>query len=204
MHPSFRPAVILAGCAAALACPVLAQPVGAGAARAESAALSAGGVDWNTLTAEQREALSPLSGLWDTLHPSHQRKWIALAYSYDRMGADEQATLQGRMAEWAKLTSTQRTQARLNFGEVRRVPADEKRAKWEEYQALSAEERQRLAKKRPNPPVGAAPALRPPPADRIVHSPASVAASGSANPVTRVNRNTLLPQPPASAPRPGR
>jgi hypothetical protein len=199
MHSPLLPALILA-CVAVLACPVLAQPQG----EAETVSLPAGSVGWSTLTAGQREALHPLSGLWHTLHPSHQRKWIALAHNFDRMGTDEQSTLQGRMAEWARLTPTQRTQARLNFGEVRRVPADEKRAKWEEYQALPAEERKRLAKDRPSHPVGAAPALRPAPADRIVRSPATVNTPGAANPTTPVNRHTLLPQQPASAPRPGR
>jgi hypothetical protein len=197
MHSPLLPVVILA-CVVALACPALAQPTDE--ADPGSAALLSGSVDWNTLTAEQRQALRPLSGLWHTLHPSHQRKWVALAHNFNRMGADEQSTLQGRMAEWAKLTPVQRTEARLNFGEVRRVPTDEKRAKWEEYQALPAEERARLAKKRSATPVGVAPALRPAPADRIMRSPAAVAPSGTANPVTPVNRNTLLPQPPASAP----
>ena len=130
-----------------------------------------GSVDWNTLTAEQRKALGPLSSLWPTLHPEHQRKWIALAHNFNRMSAAEQATLQGRMGAWARLTPAQRTQARLNFGETRRLSANSKRAKWEEYQALPAQERERLAQDRPKPPVSAAPALRPTPADRIVHRP---------------------------------
>lgn len=136
-----------------------------------------GGVEWGTLSAEQREALRPLAGLWPTLRPEHQRKWIALAQQLNRMSAGEQSTLQGRMAKWAKLSAAQRTQARLNFGEVRCVPADEKRAKWEEYQALPAEERERLAKDRPKPPASAAPALRPTPPSRIVR-PATLGTPG--------------------------
>lgn len=202
------PALILAS-AAALAWPVLAQSAGG---EASAGPALPGSVGWNTLSDEQRRALSPLSSLWPSLRPEHQRKWLALAHNFNRMSPDEQATLQGRMAEWARLTPGQRTQARLNFGEVRRVPADEKRAKWEEYQALPAEERQRLAKDRVKPPVSAAPALRPAPADRFVRPPLTVTTPGSgvpsapngANSVVPVNRNTLLPQPPASAPRPSR
>ena len=104
------------------------------------------------------------------------------------------------MTEWANLTPAQRTQARLNFGEVRKVPADEKRAKWEEYQALPEEERARLASERPKPPAGAAPALRPVPAERLVR-PSKPPVAG-ATPETRtgipappqVNRHTLLPE----------
>ncbi|MFT3777583.1 MAG: DUF3106 domain-containing protein [Ottowia sp.] len=201
---SLLPAMILA-CAASLTWPAHAQPVGEAAG--EPASPLAGGIGWKALDAEQRNALQPLAKLWPKLHPAHQRKWIALVHNFNRMSPDEQSILQDRMAEWARLTPAQRTQARLNFGEVRRVPADEKRAKWEEYQALPAEERERLANDRPKPPVSAAPALRPTPPSRIVRPPAIAVtrpAPNDASPVVPVNRNTLLPQPAASAPRPSR
>lgn len=163
-------------------------------------------IAWRSLTSEQQAALQPLSKLWPTMGADQQRKWVALVDNFNRMSPDERTTLQSRMTEWANLTPAQRTQARLNFGEVRRVPADERRAKWEEYQALPVEERERLANDRPKPPIGAAPALRPAPADRLlrpVRAPvpaATPSAPVSATPpAPRVNRNTLLPQPPASA-----
>lgn len=156
-------------------------------------------VDWRSLDAEQRTALRPLAALWSSLGSDQQRKWIALTHNYGRMTPDERNILQGRMTEWAKLTPAQRTQARLNFGEVRKVPADERRAKWEEYQALPAEERERLAHDRPQGPRGAAPALRPAPASKLLRParPAQVA-SASARALMpgapSLNRNTLLPQ----------
>jgi hypothetical protein len=202
---SLLPVMVLA-CVALAAWPARAQP--AADAPPDAPAMLAGSVDWKSLSAEQRTALRPLASLWPTLRPDHQRKWIALAHNFNRLSADEQSTLQGRMSEWARLTPSQRTQARLNFGEVRRVPADEKRAKWEEYQALPAEERERLANDRPKPPVSAAPALRPVPADRIVRptaaGPGLARTPDAGNPLAPVNRNTLLPQPAASAPRPSR
>ncbi|MCL1962285.1 MAG: DUF3106 domain-containing protein, partial [Desulfovibrionaceae bacterium] len=158
--------ITIFACVAVLAWPALAQPTGNLTVQ-RAATPPAGSVGWSTLTAEQRNALNPLAGLWPTLQPDHQRKWMALAHNFNRMSPGEQSTLQGRMAEWAKLSAAQRTQARLNFGEARRLPADEKRAKWEEYQALPANERERLAKDRPKPPVSAAPALRPAPPTRI-------------------------------------
>lgn len=203
--PSNLPVLVVA-CALALAGSAYAQS----APDAEPASSTVGSTPWNALNAEQRNALRPLASLWPTLRSEHQRKWLALAYNFDRMSPDEQATLQSRMAEWAKLTPAQRTQARLNFGEVRRaVPADERRAKWEEYQALPAEERERLANDRPKPPVTAAPALRPVPTDRIVRPPTAVLTNGTslqpapdaARPAAPLNRNTLLPQPPGVEPR---
>ena len=170
---------------------------------------AAGSVPWASLNAEQKNALRPLAGPWPTLRPEQQRKWVALTHNFDRLSAAEQSTLQGRMAEWAALTPAQRTQARLNFGEIRSVPADEKRAKWEEYLALPAEERERLAADQPKPPVSAAPALRPTSPNQIVRPPTPPVAqprTDVATPpnlvrsVVPVNRNTLLPQPPSSAP----
>ena len=182
--------------------PVLAQ----GVVDSVTVSQTSGQVPWRALSGEQRAALQPLEKLWPTLGADQQRKWVALSVNYSRMSPDERATLQSRMAEWVNLTPAQRTQARLNFGEVRKVPADEKRAKWEEYQALPVEERERLANDRPKPPIGAAPALRPAPADRLLRPvrapvPATTPSApvSATPPAPRVNRNTLLPQPPASA-----
>ena len=161
----------------------------------------AGSISWKSLNQEQRTALRPLATLWPTLDDDHQRKWIALAHNFDRMSPEERATLQGRMTEWAKLTPAQRTQARLNFGEARKLPTDEKKAKWEEYQSLTPEQRQRLAADRPKPPAGTAPALRPVSPEKILRAPLPGAApqADNAPASSRLNRNTLLPRPPAPA-----
>jgi len=201
MHP-LLPALLLA-LTAVLATPALAQSA---SGRAQAAATATGGVAWADLNTEQQTALQPLATLWPKLPAEHQRKWLALAHSFDRMTPDEQDTLHSRMAEWARLTPAQRTRARLGFGEVRQLPADEKRAKWEEYQALPAEERDRLAREQPRPPAGAAPALRPAPPSRILRpavpasapSPGALALPNPARPGVQVDRNTLLPQTPAA------
>lgn len=176
-----------------------------GVAGPGAAAAVAGRIEWHNLNGAQRTALAPLERDWSSLGPDQQRKWVALTQNFNRMTPQERATLQGRMTEWANLTPAQRTQARLNFGEVRKVPTDERRAKWEEYQALPEEERARLARERPKPPAGAAPALRPVPAERLVRParpPVPVVlpeAPASAPVPARVNRNTLLPQRPRPA-----
>ncbi|AGU49604.1 hypothetical protein VAPA_1c25040 [Variovorax paradoxus B4] len=127
---------------------------------------------WSELTAEQQQALRPLASHWHALNPGHKRKWLALSRNYANMSADDQTTLHSRMIEWAALSNQQRAQARLNFAEVKRVPADERRAKWEEYQALSAEEKRRLAERAPAKPRGAAIPVRPVPAQKLVTVPA--------------------------------
>ena len=198
--------VLLVALSTLVLVPAWAQAPGSGAQIAQAGSE----VAWRSLTAEQRAALQPLSQLWPTLGADQQRKWVALSSNFNRMSPEERATLQSRMTEWAALTPAQRTQARLNFGEVRRaLPADERRAKWEEYQALPVEERERLANDRPKPPAGAAPALRPAPADRVLRptrppvpatAPTGPAAADAARPAPPLNRHTLLPQPADSAP----
>lgn len=127
---------------------------------------------WSELTAEQQQALRPLASHWHALNPGHKRKWLALSRNYANMSADDQTTLHSRMIEWAALSNQQRAQARLNFAEVKRVPADERKAKWEQYQALSEEEKRRLAERAPAKPRGAAIPVRPVPAQKLVAVPA--------------------------------
>jgi len=127
---------------------------------------------WSELTAEQQQALRPLASHWHALNPGHKRKWLALSRNYANMSADDQTTLHSRMIEWAALSNQQRAQARLNFAEVKRVPADERKAKWEQYQALSEEEKRRLAERAPPKPRGAAIPVRPVPAQKLVTVPA--------------------------------
>ena len=59
----------------------------------------------------------------------------------------------------------QRAQARLNFGKTkelsRQLTPEEKKARWEAYQALSPEEKQKLAAKASPNPTGAATAVKP-------------------------------------------
>ncbi|MBD9665749.1 uncharacterized protein DUF3106 [Variovorax beijingensis] len=127
---------------------------------------------WSELTAEQQQALRPLASHWHALNPGHKRKWLALSRNYANMSADDQSTLHSRMIEWAALSNQQRAQARLNFAEVKRVPADERKAKWEQYQALSEDEKRRLAARAPAKPRGAAIPVRPVPAQKLVTVPA--------------------------------
>jgi hypothetical protein len=54
--------------------------------------------------------------------------------------------VQARMHEWVKLTPKERNQARIQFQDSRRLStSDERKARWDAYQALSPEERQALA-----------------------------------------------------------
>jgi hypothetical protein len=126
---------------------------------------------WRDLSAKQQQALQPLAAHWDALSEGHKRKWLALSRNHAKLSPAEKATLHSRMTEWAALSRQQRDQARFNFAEVKQVPADERKAKWEAYQALSPEEKRRLAESAAPRPPGAAGTIRLVPAQKLVPLP---------------------------------
>lgn len=112
------------------------------AAVADAAATN---TDWAGLTPAQQKALAPLQRDWATIEEPRRAKWLEVAGKFPAMPKDEQARVQERMADWARLSPAERSRARLQFQEVRQVPVSERQAKWEAYQALPAEQRQQLA-----------------------------------------------------------
>ncbi len=102
---------------------------------------------WASLSGAQKTALAPLANDWSRIDANRKQKWLEVAARFPAMPADERARVQARMAEWARLSPAERAGARLQFQEVRRLPAEERQAKWQAYQALSPEERQALAKR---------------------------------------------------------
>ena len=99
---------------------------------------------WQSLNANQKTALAPLHKLWPEISEAQKRKWLALSVNFSDRSAEEQAKMQARMKDWAKLTPQQRALARLNFAEVQQVTVDERKSKWEAYQSLSRDERHEL------------------------------------------------------------
>ena len=128
---------------------------------------------WSELSESQKKALAPLAGQWETLSEPHKRKWVALATNFPRLPPAEQAKMHGRMAEWIALSPSQRTEARLNFGETQQFSGDEKKAKWEAYQALPPEEKRKLAASAVAKPPSTAAAIRPVPSEKLASVPRS-------------------------------
>ncbi len=116
---------------------------------------------WMDLTESQQQALAPLAQLWPTMNEPHKRKWLALSQNFAQLSAEEQTTVQSRMREWAALSAQQRIAARFNYADAQQLLQEDKKAKWEAYQALSAEAKQKLAAQQIKPTVGAAPAVKP-------------------------------------------
>jgi hypothetical protein len=125
---------------------------------------------WAELNVDQQQALRPLSVQWPTLSEAQKRKWIALSSNYRALPPPEQAKLHSRMTEWVSLSPQQRTQARLNFAEAKTLSPDDRKAKWEAYQALPADEKRKLAGVQGKTPPTAA-AVRPVPAQKLANVP---------------------------------
>lgn len=138
---------------------------------------------WSRLSAAQKLALSPLAATWDSLNSAHQRKWLEVSKNFASLPAPEQGKMHARMSEWAALSPQERAQARLNFGKTaeiaRELSPEEKLAKWQAYQALSPEERQKLAEGAKTRPLGAAPAVKPVPPQKLAVVPPQATAKAS-------------------------
>lgn len=112
---------------------------------AVSAAAWAAPNDWSTLSPAQREVLQPLQPQWAAIDAPRRQKWLEVAARFPRMSSEEQALLRSRMSGWAGLPAKDRNEARARFQDSSRLPQDERKARWEAYQSLSAEQRQALA-----------------------------------------------------------
>jgi hypothetical protein len=142
--------------------------------------------DWSKLKAGERQALAPLAGVWSGLHPTQQRKWLEVSRNFGSLHPTEQAKMQERMRAWATLSPRERAQARLNFGKTAEVARElspaEKIAKWEAYQALPAQQRQKLAEQAKARSLGAAPAVLPVPTQKLAVLPAISTARANKEP----------------------
>ncbi len=103
------------------------------------------GTRWSELQPAEKMALKPLEREWSTIDVRSKRKWQELAVRFPKLKPEEQARVQERMTSWAKLSTRERTEARMHFQEAKQLPAQDRKARWDAYQALSPEQRKQLA-----------------------------------------------------------
>ena len=157
---------------------------------------------WRQLTPMQRQALAPLGAQWSALTAQQQNKWLAISKNFTQLAVADQITMHARMADWVDLSPQQRNLARLNFNQLQSLPKEDKKAKWEAYQALSTEEKRLLGAGSVSPTKSAAPAAKLLEPHRRVQTPLKTAGGSPAQPAS-IDRKTLLPRPPAlTAPTP--
>jgi hypothetical protein len=154
--------------------------------------------NWKDLTPAQQQALKPLAEHWNGLDEERRRKWLVMSKNFPSLPPAERDKMHSRMAEWVTLSQQQRTQARLNYAETKKLSPEEKAKKWQAYQALSPEEKKKLAAQAPAKPVGVAVVKSVPPkklakvpVTPLDSNPGSRLAAAKQQPV---QEHTLLPQ----------
>jgi hypothetical protein len=151
------------------------------------------GVRWQQLSSAQRSALKPLEREWGGIDGTRKQKWIEIAGRFPTLPEAEQDRIQARMAEWAKMSPQQRGQARLNFQEANQVAPQDRRARWDAYQSLPAEQKRQLAAQ--------AAAQAPRPAASGVRAP-TLPRSGTADRIDAVQlKSNIVTTPSYAAPR---
>lgn len=143
--------------------------LGVGAALAQVAP-AAPGPAWKDLSAGEQKVLAPLQGQWSAIDALRKQKWRDIAALYPNLPTPQQDRLRSRMAEWAAMTPAQRNAARLNYEEIRKVPAEERQARWETYRNLPEAQRRELTAQASQRPASATPvaaARRAPVADGV-------------------------------------
>ncbi len=174
-HPVAALALLLG-----LALPVLAAPP------------AAGGPTWSQLSPAQQKALTPLRGDWNDLDAGRKQKWLEVASRFGTMPPPQQERVRERMTEWARLSPSQRTEARINFQQSKQVAPQDRQARWEAYQALPAEERAALAARAKPSPVQSQP---PSPAMTLRSAPVDAQAPKSNIVAPSARGATPLPRP---------
>jgi hypothetical protein len=132
--------------------PASAQAQGGGGSRPVAAAEA--GPRWQDLSPSQRAALKPLERDWAGIDATRKQKWLEVANRYPSMPQAERDRISARMTEWVKFSPAERGQARLNFQNARQITPQERQERWQAYQSLSPEERNKLAERAA--PVGGA------------------------------------------------
>ena len=168
-------------------------PAGSSAAPASA---SASNSSWQSLQSSQKKALAPLAPHWAQISHAQKNKWLAMSNNFDNLSTKEQAILHERMAEWVSLSPQQRAQARLNFNQTKTLDADAKKTQWEAYQALSPEDKKKLAAQQTTGIRGAATASQAASPNKVIplsgkSIPAEAATKSTSSIV--IDKKTLLP-----------
>ena len=159
---------------------------------------------WQQLSPNQKQALAPLGAQWIALTAQQQRKWLAISENFTQLSVADQITMHARMTDWVSLSPQQRNVARLNYNRLQTVSPEDKKAKWEAYQALSDKERQWLSSQSKSPAKSAAPSAKLPPSHQANTS--SVEPNPlKKSPSIQIDKKTLLPRlaKPSHPPAPG-
>ena len=104
-------------------------------------------LNWNSLTDEQRQVLSPLEENWDTLSLERRQRLTEGAKRWSEMDAEDRSAARERFQNWRSLTEDQRSTIRDRYEQFQRLNPREKariRDNFRRFRDLPADRRQQL------------------------------------------------------------
>jgi len=113
-------------------------PSAAVAAPAMSVVEAGDALDWTALSESHRTMLRPLQAAWPGLDSVNKQRWLEVAQKVQHLSPEARERVKARMANWAKLPTKKRAQARLQYVHAKRVPAGERAELWTKYQMTPA------------------------------------------------------------------
>lgn len=153
-------------------------------------------VDFGRLSAAQRSTLAPLQPLWQDLTPFQRQKWLEMAQRLPTLAPDERERVRSRMVEWARMSPSERRQARLQFQDVRQqIGPAELQQRWAAYQGLGDDERAALATRSAT--ARAAPAAAAPGRSGVLATATAPPRTSKQNQLTRAQPVATQPVAPA-------
>ncbi|MGV8899637.1 MAG: DUF3106 domain-containing protein [Burkholderiaceae bacterium] len=126
-----------------VAVPVVAQNTSVTVVRPAPKSVTKSG--WVTLSAQQQQALAPLSADWDSLDATRQKKWLGIVNKFPSLKPEERIRAQNRMRVWVELSPEQRRIARENYWRAKKINPIQKNTHWQEYQQLPDAQKKSLA-----------------------------------------------------------
>jgi hypothetical protein len=131
--------------------PATAAPASAGTAASRPAPASATLPAWDQLSPEQRELLvAPLRERWNAA-PAERPRMLERAQRWKSMPTGDRERARRGMRRFEDMSPQQREHARAIFSQTRDLPPDQRRAFFQRWEKMSAEERQAWLRDHPAP-----------------------------------------------------
>src|SRR5262249_13584517 len=105
--------------------PAAALAILVGAALPAWSAAPVSGPSWSQLSPAQQTALAPLRNDWNQLDANRKQKWMEVASRFGSMSPPQQERVRERMTNWARMSPSERAEARLNYQRAKRLARDD-------------------------------------------------------------------------------
>ncbi len=119
-------------------------------------------IEWQNLTEDQQEMLSPFRDTWSLIPGFQQQRLLRSLQRWERLPSEHRDRTRRRGQEWSRFSREDRERIRKNFEEFEKLPREEREAIRESYKnfmELSVQRRRELFEEfqRQNPSIGRRP-----------------------------------------------